>query len=460
MSSDSEVILDSRDRQKVPGPAWYKVPYRIWKIRANPLAEIQREISYYGGLARLELASFNVYFIGHPDYINHILVRNSQNYSRLTIDYLAMRQVLGRGLVTTEGAEWLWQRQMLQPEFHNEIINTLIVKMRTTAAAVLAGWKEEIAERATIDVSAKLSDLALQIAANALFNVDSRTFPKEFSEAAVFVNRYADENAVRIIKINPKVPTPRNQLFKKSLKILDNVVYNIIEDYRKKGNTQDLTSIMINSTNPQTGNQLSDLEIRDQVLTLLITGHETSANGLTWTMYLLAKFPDIAAKVRGEVDSVIGSEEFSIHHIRKLVYTKRVIQESMRLYPPVWSVSRIAVAEDTIGPYKIPKNAYMYLSFYAVHHNPEFWEDPDQFEPDRFLPERVERQHKNAYLPFGAGPHLCIGREFAMMEMLVVLAHLLKSYEFNLSEHQTIIPEPLITLRPKLGVKMNFRERN
>lgn len=446
--------------KRIPGPPWYSVPYKIFRARRNPLDAIAREINEHGDIVRFEIGPINVYFVAHPDHINHILVKNSQNYSRLTVDYLAMRPVLGQGLVTTDGPVWQKQRQALQPEFHKQKINALVQKISATTETVLSSWNKRLAKNKTMDMATEMADLALRIAANALFGVDSSVFPTAFSEAAVFVNRYADQNATQLFKIPSQFPTSRNLRFRKALKVLDSVVYKIIHDHRHNGDYDDLVSMMINTADPGSGKYLNDREIRDQALTILITGHETSANALAWTLFLLSKHPDIAKRVQAEVDTLRGSELPVLEQIKKLDYLKRVLQESMRLYPPVWSISRQALANDVLGDYSLPKNAYLYISFYAIHHHPKYWQDAERFNPDRFLPEQIEKQHRYAYLPFGAGPHLCIGRDFAMLEMQIILSMVLQRYQLELVPGSRIEAEPLITLRPKYGMHMLVNERN
>jgi cytochrome P450 len=448
--------MENSVKKQVPGPPWYSALYKMAKMGSNPLKSVARDFQEFGDIFRIEFGRIKMYLVGHPDYASHILVKNNQNYSRMS----ALKSFFGESVVTTVGKVWQGQRHMLQPEFNHQKVDTYANTMASTTEGFLSEWHQRLRKDPIIDVASEMGNLTLRIAANALFSVDSRTFPESFHEAAVFLNRFADQETRKIFKIPMPFPTRSDQRFQKALGVMHEVVYKIIQDHRTRNDLNDVVSMMIHAKNPETGQPLTDQEIRDQAFTLLITGHETSANALSWTLFLLSRHPEIAQAVQNEIDAVLGQKTPTLFDIQKLPYLKRALQESMRLYPPVWAVARHIESDDVIDGYVLSQHAYLMVSIYSLHRHPEFWKEPDRFNPDRFLPQNAEKQHKYAYLPWGAGPHMCIGREFAMLEMLIVLAMLFQKYRFELVPGHPVEPEAIITLRPKFGIQMKLYERN
>ncbi len=251
------------------------------------------------------------------------------------------------------------------------------------------------------------------------------------------------------------IPTPRNLAFKRARAELDRVVYDIIASRRRRHAPKgDLLDMLLAAREQGSGEGMTDRQLRDEVMTLLLAGHETTATTLTWTWYLLSKHPGAARKLRAELDVVLGGRLPGVGDLPALEYTQRVVRESMRLYPPVWVISRTAIEEDEIGGYTIPAGSILLLSQYAMHRHPDFWENPEGFDPDRFSPERSEGRHRYAYFPFGGGPRLCIGANLAMLETELILAILAQRYRLELLPGHPVEPEPLITLRPRYGMKM------
>jgi cytochrome P450 len=253
------------------------------------------------------------------------------------------------------------------------------------------------------------------------------------------------------------VPTPRNRRFKAALRTLDHFIYALIDD-RRRGNVQneDLLTILLNADDPETGETMSDHQLRDEVLTLLFGGHETTAILLTWSFYLLSKFPEVAKRLRRELADVLGGNPPTVDDLGDLQYTRRVLEETLRIYPPIWSTSRRSIEAETIGGYHIPGGAMIGPSPYAIHRHPDFWENPEGFDPNRFTPECIADRPRYAYIPFGGGPRICIGRHFAMMEAMLILATVAQRYRLDLVPEHPVELAILATLRPRYGMLMTL----
>jgi cytochrome P450 len=240
----------------------------------------------------------------------------------------------------------------------------------------------------------------------------------------------------------------------------DKILFGIIESRRQSGEqNDDLLNMLLESRYEDTGEGMSDLQLKDESLILFVAGHETSANALAWTWYLLSRHPEVERKLLEEVLEVLGERDVTFEDLHRLPYTLQVIQESMRLFPPAWAIDRQAIEEDVAGGFRIPKGSIVLLFLYGVHHSPDLWEDPERFDPDRFAGEGMKNRSDFTYFPFGGGPRLCIGNQFALMEMQVVLAQMIRKFRFELLEGQLIEGQPLITFRPKYGIRMRLKAR-
>jgi cytochrome P450 len=301
--------------------------------------------------------------------------------------------------------------------------------------------------------------LTLQIVSAALFNSDisdsTRAFEQAFAEVNAFLLEYFNRPFPPL-----KVPTPRNRRFWKALRTLDAVVYQILEQRRKSTEEHDdLLALLMQARDEESGQGMSDQQLRDEIMTLLVAGHETAANALAWCWYLLAQNPESEQKLQQEVDTVLGGRQVTVADLAQLPYTRMVFEEAMRLYPPVWIIMRKALQEDSLGGNKIAANTYILWSTYAIHRHPDFWEEPEKFEPERFSVERSAGRPRHVYIPFSHGPRLCIGNTFAMTEAQLIIAAIAQRYRLKLVPDQKIEPQTLMTLRPKYGIQVYIEPR-
>jgi cytochrome P450 len=396
-----------------------------------------------------------VYLINHPDYVGRVL--QDKNYVRGPLLKLA----LGEGLITSEGAYWRSQRRMAQPAFHQESIATFGTLMTDAIIAMLRRWKTVADTGRPVEVAGEMTQLTLRIIGKALFGVDLASEADALIEAMTVVVEDLG-SLIRTVFDSPYQMSPsRNRRLERSLEAFDRIVYGIIKNRRQENDeTRNLLALFLSGHDGTTGKILNDRQLRDEIVTMLVAGHETTANMLSWAWYLLSENPGVEQRLYEELAGVVGSRLPTLHDLRKLPYHRMVLQESLRLYPPVWFISRANLAEDKIGEYTIPRNSRIVLSPYAMHRHPAYWENAEQFDPERFTPERSEGRPHYAYFPFAGGHHLCLGNNLAMMEGQLVLAMVGQRYRLRLVPGHPVEADPLITLRHRHGLPMTLDSRS
>ena len=445
-----------------PGPRWHKVPRILMLARDNPLQFLLKTTQEYGDLVEIDARPIDRFYVTcRPEHVEHVLVENHRNYSKQTRDFETLKPMLGEGLLTSDGAFWLKQRRTIQPAFDHKRVDEFAHRIAIETEEMLAEWDKKAARAERFDVLPEMMRLTLSIVAKALFSADVRGVQEAVGGALDELNRQAAEDAKALVDLPHCIPTPRNRRASRALKTLDDVVYRIIAERRAKpGRREDLMSLLLNARDPETSETMSDKQVRDEVLTLLLAGHETTANALSWTWYLLSKNPGAARRMQEEIDRVLAGRMPELRDTPALVFTKMVVQESMRLYPPAWGMSRHVEADDVIGGYKIKAGSTMFISQYLIHRNPANWENPEGFDPERFLPERAESRPRFAYFPFGGGGRLCIGKDFAMLEAQLIVSAIARRFALELVPGHPVEPEPLVTLRPKHGIMVSLRRRS
>lgn len=412
----------------------------------------------YGDIAFLSIGSLPVYSISHPDGIKHVLQDQYRRYSKNTIQYNALATITGRGLLTSDSNLWLRQRRLAQPAFARHRLAALDGIVVPAAAAMLERWQTSALTGKPLDVDGEMMRLALEIVGKALFQIDLSRDAQRLTQAVLTALDHIIYRARNIIVPPDFIPTPRNLRFRRALRILDESVYGLIADRRAAGQLgDDLLGMLLQARDEETGEPMSDEQVRDEVLTMLIAGHETVASALTWTWQLLSQHPPQRECVRAEVQRVLGNRLPTTADLPHLPYVGQVFSEALRMYPPAWVITRQAVEEDEILGFPIPVGALVILSPYVVHHQPAFWEMPDQFLPERFAPEDVARRHRFAYIPFGGGPRLCIGSHFATIEAELIIAMVAQRFELTLATKGTVEMDALVTLRPRHGLPMIAR---
>ncbi len=423
----------------------------------------------YGDVVKYRVAYMTLYQVNHPDGIHRILQENNRNYSKGEVMLSLLKPIVGNGLFTNEGESWLHQRRLMQPTFHRQHIAAFGEMMVRATLETCERWEPAARAGTPLDIMTEMSSLTSQIATQALFGT---CVTVEANAVGRAVTELLEQVSFRFqVPFYPPapVPTSRNRRYLAALRTLDEAVYGIINTRKRvPGKEQpseggDLLSLLMQARDEETGKGMSDKQLRDEVITLFIAGHETTAVALAWTWYLLSQHPAVEQRLHEELAGALGD-----HHTQRvpaatdlsnLPYTLMVIEEAMRLYPPAWVTNREAVAGDEICGYHIPAKALVVISPYVMHHHPAYWQDPERFDPERFGPERSKDRPQYAYFPFGGGPRQCIGKFFALMEAQMILATLAQRYRLRMAPGHPVKAHAATTLRPLNALTMLI-ERN
>lgn len=430
----------------------------------NPLSTLLTLQRQQNRMVHLRIGGRHQYLVFSPEDSKHVLQENHRNYGRSPA-FEVLKIFLGNGLLTSDGDYWRRQRRLTQPAFHRQKLAALTQTMIDETAI----WLDELKSRngtQPVNVSQAFMDVTMRIVCKTLFGSDVAEQLEGLSPALDTLNYMANERMLSPIRLPLRWPTPGNLRFRRAGVQVDSFIYGLINQRRKSGGNEsdqsdDLLGMLLTTEDEETGERMSDQQLRDECVTLFAAGHETTAVSMAWTLHLLAQHPDVLARLRNESQSVLGDAKRPAPDLfRSLSYTLQVIQESLRLYPPAWIMSRLALHDDPIGPHTIPAGGTALICPYLLHRDPANWPDPERFDPERFAPGGAKEQlHSYAYLPFGGGPRLCIGNQFALMEMQILLAMLVRDFEIQSVQNQRIIPRPLITLRPNRPVKVLLKKK-
>ncbi len=432
----SRGALPQKQRKHLPpGPPWYTAVQNTFSFSRKALDFLLQMRERYGDVVSVPTLVGPWTLIFHPDGVRHVLQENHFNYNKDAFSTQVLRLVLGNGLLTNDGESWLMQRRLIQPAFHRKLVAAFGALMTETILTWTRRWETShvVETQQPLDLLQEMSNLTLNIVGQALFGTDLSLEMERTGEALTTVNRRLSEAFYLPWVLS--LPTPQRHHMLAARNELYAVVDEMIRKRRGASAHGDLLAMLLQARDEESGLGMTDQQVRDEVLTLLLAGHETTANALCWTFWLLAQHPQIA-------------------DLPQLPETRMVLEEVMRLYPPAWVLARHAIQEDQIGGYAIPKGSYVLLFPYATHRHPAFWERPLVFDPERFSPERAAGRHRFAYFPFGGGPRLCIGNQFALAEAQLILATILSQYQLRLLPTTKVVPEPLVTLRPRGGLFM------
>ncbi|MBE9167241.1 cytochrome P450 [Pleurocapsales cyanobacterium LEGE 06147] len=456
----SAQVIEKRNRHLPPGPRGYLL-LKLSELQHQPIEYLDRLWREYGDLVRLPIVpGFTFYLAAHPDHAEHILSTHQERYRKPDFFLKPMGLVQGQGLFTSEGELWLKHRRLMQPAFHQKQLVNLYAVMLSCVQSLLREWEKK-PEGEVIDIAAEMTRLTLKIVSSALFSVDISGEYNRLGQAFRTALEYVYYRINTPLAPPVWIPTPRNLKFRQAKQTLDRVVLEIIQARRHNLiDNRDLLSMLLTVRDEVTGEGMSDRQLHDEVITLIDAGHETTATTLAWTWYLLGTHPDVMANLLDEVQTVFNEDDLTFEKLPQLQYTRRVLDESLRLRPPGLGLApRVALEDDEIQGYFIPKGSIFNIAVYFISRHPEFWDNPERFDPDRFLPENVIQRPKFAYLPFGAGSHTCIGKNFALMESTLILAAIAQRFSIELVPHQSIEIEPRFTLRPKYGIKVTVQKR-
>jgi cytochrome P450 len=413
----------------------------------------------YGEIVSLPLGAKRAYLLAHPAHIQHVLQDQADRY-RKGATVARIKPLFGEGLTTSEGALWRRQRQLMQPLFRWQRLLPWTDIIAEATAAMLARWEPLATRGQPVELATALRDLTLGIMRQVLFGLDTRPNAQAAGQALMRAVGQLDHHIWAMLPASLWLPTRHNRQLQQALQTLDAYVYHRIAEHGSPGSAaDDLLARLLAARDGMTGEQMPATQLRDEAVTLWVAGHTTVAAALVWTGYLLAQHPEAASALQGELDTVLGGRRPTPQDLPRLRYTRLVLEEGMRLYPPTWVTARTPPAGDEIGGHALPAHAVLLLSPYVLQHHPAFWEQPEQFDPERFTPERADGRPRFAYFPFGSGPRRCIGQNLAMLEMLVILAMVAQTYELRLVPGHPVEPDALITLRPRHGVLVTLRQR-
>jgi enediyne biosynthesis protein E7 len=446
--------MTSSPKRIAPGPPGHFLLGNLREFRRDVLRLVMESAATYGDIVRCRLGPQVVHLLNHPDHVGQVLQNRAANYDKHTRSSAAIRAVTGESLLTCNGEAWKRQRRMDQPAFHHRQIIGFARQMTTAIDNVIQSWQG----RLVLDISSEMARLTYSIVGQTLFSFNTGEDATTVEKAMRVILPHVFGRLGNLINWPDKLPTPANRRFHRSLAEVDEVVYRVIAQHRRAqadGNPDtDLLSMLMSVRDSETGAALDDTQLRNETITFLLAGHETTANALTWTFYLISRHPEVEKRLLAELAEVLGGRTPTLEDVAKLTYTKSVIQESMRLYPPIWIIERRVIAEDEVGGYTLPAGSAVVISPYALHRHPAFWERPETFDPSRF-----GSPAPAAYIPFGAGPRSCIGSEFAMLEAQLITAMVMQSFHLDLVPGHPVVPLPDITLRSKHGMMMNAHPR-
>ncbi|HYI02727.1 cytochrome P450 [Hyalangium sp.] len=444
-----------------PGP--WGLPFLgvLPKLAREPLGFLVHMAHQYGDVVRLPFGRSEAYLISHPDDVRQVLVTNYRSYKRSEL-YDKMKPLLGEGLITSDGDFWQRQRRMMQPAFHKQRVISFTGMMVESIQRMLERWEKAEQRAEPLDMLAEMMRITQTIITRTMFSAGLDEATVDAVGQAVTVGQATAEQRFWSLVVFPDaIPTPQNRRFQRAVRTIDRIVHGLIDERRRSGEDKgDLLSMLLAATDETDGKGMTQRQLRDELVTIYLAGHETTSVALTWAWYLLSLHTDVARKVQAEVDEVLQGRVPTYEDLEKLRYVHQVVEETLRLYPPAWLLSRTALQDDVLSGYRIPAGAAVLLCPYVVHRHPRYWENPLGFDPDRFQPQQVEARHRHVYFPFGTGPHLCIGNRMSLMEAQLVLAMVVQRYRLDLVVDQRVVPHPQISLKPEGAVRMTLHRRS
>lgn len=438
---------------ELPSPPVNSIAGHLLEMGQDPLGFLTR-CRDYGDIVPLQLGLTPACLITNPDYIEEVL-KNRNDFIK-SRGFRTLKSLLGEGLLSAEGESWFWQRRLAQPVFHQKRINSYSQTMVDYTNKMLQTWRDG----ETHDIHADMMRLTLEIVMKCIFNAEV-----DAGEAKVVANaldvamHWFESKRRQNFLVWEWFPRPENIRYRHAIAEMDEAIYKLIQQRRHSNEkTNDLLSMLMEAKDEQTLQQMDDKLLRDEVATLMLAGHETTANALSWTWMLLSQNPEARSKLQSELNQVLQGKLPTLEDLGQLVYTQQVIKESMRLYPPVALLGREAAVNTQIGDYEIPQGTSIMMSQWVMHRHPKYFENPEAFQPERWTEELEKQLPKGVYIPFGDGPRICIGKGFAQMEAALLLATIAQKFQIDLIPGYPIVPQPSITLRPENGLKVQLKQ--
>jgi cytochrome P450 len=428
-------------------------------FRDDPLRVLER-LAAVGDLVHFRVLWMNAFFVNSPEAVKRILVDNADAYGKQTYAYDKLRVFIGNGLVTSEGEYWRRQRRIAQPAFHRRRLQDFGRTMSRMAEDMARTWEDKARRGEVVDVAHEMTRLTLRIVASTVLSIDVLDEGRIEDDVTELLDFFTD-TVTRVVPVHEILPTPRHRAHLRARTRLDSMIYDLIRRRRRTGeDREDLASMFMRTEDADTGERMSDAQLRDEIMTMFIAGHETTSNLLSWTWWLLSRHEGPLARLHRELDEVLpGGRAAEVDDLGTLAWTGQVLEESLRVRPPVPAMERSVMLDDVIDGYTLPAGTIVFFSQWTMHRHPHHWTDPDQFDPDRFAPGVGADRHRYAFFPFSGGARMCIGDAFARMEAKLVLATLARRFVLEPLPHVTAEPELGITLRIKGGLPCRIRVR-
>jgi cytochrome P450 len=453
----SQVTAPAPVFSSVPAAAGVPLLGVLPRFARDPLNFLLNAAIRYGPVVRLDLASRSTYLVSHPEGVKYVLQDNNRNYRK---GYDQAKPLMGEGLVTSEGEFWRSQRRLIQPSFSRQNLSEYAKVMVSATLDRLPHWEALAHQRQPVNFGEEMMRLTQTIIVRTMFSDDVGDQADALGKAFDQTLEHLNQVLFSPHPIFEKLPTPANRRHEQALRFLDDFIYRLIEKRRHSGvDNGDLLSRLLMARDPESGEGMPDRQIRDELMTIFLAGHETTANALAWTFYLLAQHPLVEFRLLDEIQQVVGNRPPTVEDLPAMPYGAMVFSEALRLYPPAWMFARHAIEEDVIQGYPIPAGTMIFLSPYVTHHHPDYWENPEVFDPERFSEAQSAQRPRYAYYPFGGGPRQCIGNHFAQMEAQLLMTIILQHFRVELLEGIKVKPTPIATLQPRPGVFVYFEKR-
>ncbi|WP_174185430.1 cytochrome P450 [Nocardia barduliensis] len=436
---------------KAPGPGLVETGRMLPKLAKNPLTTVGALLAGYGDVVRVKAGPMLVYLVADPVMTEYVLKDNYTNYRKSPI-YDEFSILLGDGQLTTNNLDyWRTQRKLISPAFSHSHVKGFADDITDSAAAMLDGW--DAAAGQFRDIYDDYVKLLLAVTGRILFSIDLSTGTGQVTDAMRAAFAFIMKRVNAPVKLPQSFPTPEARRVARKVGELDEVVRHLIEERRRGGDTTDVLTALVRARD-EGGQGMREEDLLNEIKTLLVAGHESPANVLSWACYLLATHPEIQERLAEEVRAAIGDRTPAFSDLAQLSYCRMVIEETMRLYPPAWIVERTPIDDDEIGGYHVPAGARVTLCMYYIHRDERLWEAPEEFRPERFADAAVAERHKFAFFPFSGGPRICLGKDMSMTEMVLILAMTVQRFRLELDVTHPVVPLASVNLRPESGIRI------
>jgi len=440
-----------------PGPKGLPLFGLAFQFLRDPLETLRRLAREYGDIVCVPIVNQHRIFLNHPDYIEQVCIVQQAKFHKSKLTKDVTQRLLGQGLLISEGDFWRRQRRLAQPAFHRSRINEYGATMVERAEVRMKQWRDGDVR----DITQEMMAMTLDIAVRTLFGSTLQAEAEQVGDSLGYLMRYSLRKARSPIKVPENWPTPANRRATRETQFLDSLVYGIIKERQAEGNTNhhhDLLAMLMSAMD-EDGTQMTPRQLRDESMTLFLAGHETTALTLSWAWYMLSENPAAEARLHEELHGILAGRAPELADFERLPYLRAVVNETLRLYPAAYILARTSVAPCTIAGYDFPADTTMIMAQWVMHRDLRYFDDPEVFQPERWLNGLENRLPAGAYFPFGDGPRRCIGQGFALLESALVLATIAQKYRFKLVPGHPVIPDPLVTLRAKHGIRMTFHGR-